>query len=117
MECYGTAKTNEQLVAACNKEVETIPNMGYTFRIREDFVGRVERSILAGQTPEQQFVCTKTDSSEADPILSNVTDIIYEVLMPVIVKRELTNDDDVDCEIISVQPAPQDFLPKDVTVK
>ena len=120
MECYGAAKTNEHLVAACNKfceEVETISILGYTFRVREDFLGRVRRSILAGQTPEQQFICTKTDNSEADPILSDVTDIIYEVLMPVIVKRELTDDDDMDCEIISVQPAPRDFLPKDVTVK
>ena len=37
--------------------------------------------------------------------------------MLVIVKRELTDDDDADCEIISLQPAPQDFLPKEVTVK
>ena len=37
--------------------------------------------------------------------------------MLVIVKRELTDDDNTDCEIISVQPAPRDFLPKDVTVK
>ena len=120
MECYGTAKTDEQLVAACNKfceEVETISILGYTFRVGEDFVGRVERSILAGQTPKQQFICTKTDNSEADPILSDVTDIIYEVLIPVIVKRELTDDDHADCEIISVQPAPRDFLPKDVFVK
>ena len=80
-------------------------------------MGRVERSILTGQTPEQQFICTKTDNSEADPILGDVTNIIYEVSMPVIVKRELTDDDDADCEIISVQPVPRDFLPKDVTVK
>ena len=120
MECYGAAKTDEHLVAARNKfceEVETISILGYIFRVRENFVGRVERSILAGQTPEQQFICTKTDNSEADSILGDVTDIIYEVLMPVIVKREHTDDDDVDCEIISVQPAPWDFLPKDVTVK
>ena len=109
MECYVTAKTDECLVAACNKfceEVETISILGYTFHIRQNFVGRVERSILAGQTPEQQFICTKTDNSEADPILGDVTHITYEVSMLVIVKRELTDDDDADCEIISVQPAP-----------
>ena len=121
MECYGAAKTNEQLAGAHNKfceEVETVSHMAYMFCIGEDFLSRVERSILAGQTPEQQFICTKTDNSEADPILGNVTDIIYEVSMPVIVKRELTDiDDDMDCEIISVQPAPWDFLPKEVTVK
>ena len=120
MECYGAAKTDERLVAARNKfceEVETISVLGYTFRTGEDFVGRVERSILAGQTPEQQFICTRTDNSEADPILGDVTDIIYEVSMPVIVKRELTDDDDTDCEILSVQPALRDFIPKDVTVK
>ena len=120
MECYGTAKTDECLVAARNKfceKVETISVLGYTFCTGEDFVGRVERSILAGQTPEQQFICTRTDNSEADPILGDVTNIIYEVSMPVIVKRELTDDDDADCEIISVQPAPRDFIPKDVTVK
>ena len=110
MECYGAAKTNEQLVGAHNKfceEVETVSHMAYMFRVREDFLRRVERSILAGQTSEQQFICTKTDNSEADPILGDVTDIIYEVSMPVIVKRELTDDDDdTDSEIISVQPAP-----------
>ena len=61
MECYGTAKTDERLVAARNKfceEVETSSILGYTFHVREDFAGRVERSILAGQTPEQQFICT-----------------------------------------------------------
>ena len=109
MDCYGATKMDEQLVSARNKfseEVETILHMGYTFCIREDFVGRIERPILAGQMPEQQFICTKTDNSEADPILGDVTDIIYEVLMPVIVKREVIEDDDVDCKIISVQPAP-----------
>ena len=115
MDCYGADKFDDRLQAARSKfgdRLDTVSNMGYTFRVGEDFLGRVEKSILSGQTPEQQCTCTRIDNSISDPILGDVTDIIYEISMPVIVKREPVKDDDDDagdCEILSVQPAPVGF--------
>ena len=45
-------------------------------------------------------------------------DIIYEISMPVIVKKKEVHadDDDKDCEILSVQPAPLGLL-KNIKVK
>ena len=67
---------------------------------------------MAGQTPEQQYSCTKIENSVDDPVSGHITDIIYEVAMPVIVKREVQESDDDDCEIVSFQPAPHGFVLK-----
>ena len=125
MDYYGASRTDERVVKAREtfaEEVKAVSQFGYTFRVGESFVDRVEKSILSGQTPEQQYICTKTDNSEDDPIQGHVVDIIYEVCMPVIVKKEVHNDDndddddDKDCEILSVQPAPLGLL-KNIKVK
>ena len=68
--------------------------------------------------PEQQFKCTKIDNSQEDPVCGEVTDVIYEVTMPVIVKRESRElDSDEDLQIISVQPPPTQGFFREVTVK
>ena len=82
------------------------------FHVGDGFVERVEISLLAGQTLEQQYTCTKIDNSVDDPVCGHVTDIIYEVAMPVIVKREVRESEDDDCEILSFQPAPHGFVLK-----
>ena len=77
MDCYGATNDDERLQQARTKFGDTIvtySNMGYTFRVGEDFAGRVERSILSRQTPEQQFTCTKIDNSQTDPIVGDVVD-------------------------------------------
>ena len=86
--------------------------MGFTFRVGDGFVERVKKSLLAGQTPEQQYSCTKIDNSVDDPVSGHITDIIYEVAMPVIVKHEVQESDDDDCEILSFQLAPHGFMLK-----
>ena len=121
MDYYGAPRNDERVVKAretFEAEVEGVSQFGYTFRVGEAFVDRVEKSILSGQTPEQQFICMKVDNSEDDPVQGHVIDIIFEVNMPVIVKKEANDDeeDDKDCQILSVQPAPGGLL-RNVTVK
>ena len=86
--------------------------MGFTFCVGDSFVEWVKKSLLAGQTAEQQYLCTKIDNSVDDPVSGHVTDIIYEVAMPVIVKHEVRESKDDDCEILSFQPAPHGFMLK-----
>ena len=115
MDCFGTPKTDERLVQAREQlasETAAKSLMGFTFRVGNGFVERVEKSLLAGQTPEQQYMCTKIDNSVDDPVSGHVTDIIYEVAMPVIVKHEVRESEDDDCEIFSFQPAPLGFVLK-----
>ena len=115
MDCFGAPKMDECLVQAREhlaSETEAKSLMGFTFHVGDGFMEWVEKSLLAGQTPEQQYSCTKIDNSVDDPVSGHVTDIIYEVAMPVIVKREVQESDDDDCEILSFQPAPHAFMLK-----
>ena len=96
MDCFGTPKMDERLVQAREhfaSETEAKSLMGFTFRVGNGFVEQVEKSLLAGQTPEQQYSCTKIDNSVDDSVSGHVTDIIYEVAMPVIVKHEVQESD------------------------
>ena len=55
MEYYGASRTDERVVQAREtfaEEVQAISQFGYTFRVGESFVDRVEKSILSGQMPE-----------------------------------------------------------------
>ena len=115
MDCFGALKTNECLVQAREhlaSETAAKSLMGFTFRVGNGFVERVQKSLLAGQTPEQQYTCTKIDNSVDDPVSGHVTDIIYEVPMPVIVKREVRESEDDNCEIFSSQLALHAFVLK-----
>ena len=108
MDCFGAPKMDECLVQARKhlaSETEAKSLMGFTFHVGNGFVERVEKSLLAGQTPEQQYSCTKIDNSVDDPVSGHITDIIYEVAMPVIVKHEVRESKDDDCEIFSFQCA------------
>ena len=115
MDCFGAPKTDEHLVQAREHlALETAAKslMGFTFCVGDGFVKRVKKSLLVGQTLEQQYTCTKIDNSVDDPVSGHVTDIIYEVAMPVIVKREVRESEDDDCEILSFQLAPHGFVLK-----
>ena len=115
MDCFGALKTDECLVQPREylaSETEAKSLMGFTFCVGDGFVEQVKKSLLAGQTPEQQYSCTKIDNSVDDPVSGHVTDIIYEVAMPVIVKREVQESEDDDCEILSFQLAPHGFMLK-----
>ena len=94
MECFGVAKEDDRLTAARETfpdATTTLSHFGYTFRVHEDFRERVEKSIWSGQTPEQQISVQKIDNSTTCPISGHVTDVIYEIFMPVVVKKEVEN--------------------------
>ena len=96
MDCFGAQRTDERLVQAREhlaSETEAKSLMGFTFCVGDGFMEWVEKSLLVGQTPEQQYSCTKIDNSVDDPVSGHITDIIYEVAMPVIVKREVRESD------------------------
>ena len=108
MAAYGQQLDTNDEVCRCRQKLEeacqTQQSMGYTFQVVNDFVNRVERSILSGQVPEKQMQCTKSDNSDFDPILGDVTDVVYELSMPMIIKPEVPDDDD-DLLIVGETPA------------
>ena len=53
--------------------------------------------------PEHQYECRKMDNSIDDPIQGHVIDIVYEIIMPIVIKSEA--GDDEDCEILGVSPS------------
>ena len=71
-------RQREKLQDAC----KTHQSMGYTFRVHTEFIERVEKSILCGQIPERQVMCTKMDNSGFDLIQGEVIDVVYKLSMP-----------------------------------
>ena len=99
--------TEESVVNAresLQKWCSTEQYMGYTRRVGMDFVEHVEQSLLCGQVPEHQMMCTKMNNSADDPILGHVVDVVYEIAMPVVVKSEKLDNDDDDLVLIGVTP-------------
>ena len=90
----------EALIDTC----ETIHHMGYTFRVGNDVVKRVEKSILSGQVPERLLFMTKDYNSTNDPVQGPYVDVVYEYVMPVVVKRERAEVEDDDLQIVMVAP-------------
>ena len=82
--------------------------MGYTIRVHEEFVDRVHKSLMCGQMPEKQMEASKTDNSVNDPILGTTVDVVYELIMPVVVKSEkFPHEDDDELQYLGETPAPQ----------
>ena len=107
MECFGAPKDDPRLEAARREfgaAIRTVSQFGYTFRVAEEFVDRVEKSVYSGYTPEHQMQCKRIDNSTHCPIQGDVIDVVYEIAMPVVVKQEKPEDD--DCLLLAVQPAP-----------
>ena len=107
MECFGAPKDDPRLEAARQEfaaAIRTVSDFGYTFRVGEEFIYRVERSVYSGYTPEHQMQCKRIDNSTHCPIQGDVIDVVYEISMPVVVKQEKMEDD--DCLLLMVQPAP-----------
>ena len=77
MDCFGAPKTDECLVQAREclaSETAAKSLMGFKFCVGDGFIKWVEKSLLAGQTLEQQYTCTKIDNSVDDPVSGHVTD-------------------------------------------
>ena len=104
-------RERRKLQEACS----TCQSLGYTFRVHREFMECVEKSILCGQVPEWQDVCTKTDNSGFDPIQGEVTDVVYKLSMPMIIKPEVP-DEEEDVFIVGETPAERPHMDV-VTVK
>ena len=71
---------------------------------------------MCGQVPEYQMMCTMMNNSADNLILGHVIDVVYEITMPVIVKSEKLDDDDL--VLIGVTPGIlMSAVPVNVTVK
>ena len=117
MECFGADKNDSRRNEARDvfaDATQTISHFSYTFRVGDEFVERVEKSISCGYTPEHQLQCTRYDNSNHCQIEGDMIDIIYEISMPIVVKKEKPEDD--NCLLVMVQPAPQSSF-QNVTVK
>ena len=122
MSAYGKNLVTEESVVKARESLQKLCSteqyMGYTRRVRTDFVEHVEQSLLCGQVPECQMKCTKMNNSADDPMLGHVVDVVYEIAMPVIVKSEKLDDDDDNLVLIGVTPGiPMSAVPVNVTVK
>ena len=109
------------MFSACGQETEalqiawqqldaamvTVQSLGYKFTVSEQFRERIERCINSGQIPEKKLRCLRTHNSENDPITGPTVDIVYEVILPVIVKEERMDDEDDDLKVLGVTQAPR----------
>ena len=97
----GVRVARQQLDAASR----TQQSCGYKFCVCDEFRERIERCINSGQVPEKLMKCSKVDNSCDDPIRGPIIDIVYEVVMPTVVKVEKVEDEDDDLQFIGLTPA------------
>ena len=97
----GVRVARQQLDAASR----TQQSCGYKFCVCDEFRERIERCINSGQVPEKLMKCSKVDNSCDDPIRGPMIDIVYEVVMPTVVKVEKVEDEDDDLQFIGLTPA------------
>ena len=76
---------------------------GFTLTVCEDFVDRVKKTIRSGFIPEQRFTMKVMDNSADDPVQGYVCDVTYCLMIPMVVKREKVDEEDL--EIVGVTPA------------
>ena len=97
----GVCVARQQLDAAS----KTQQSCGYKFCVCDEFRERIERCINSGQVPEKLMRCSKVDNSCDDPIRGPIIDVVYEVVMPTVVKVEKVEDEDEDLQFIGLTPA------------
>ena len=82
---------------------------GFTVRVCDDFVDRVERTVWAGEIPEQKMTMTLIDNSGDDPVQGYVRDVTYTLEIPVVMKWEKEEADD-KLQIVGVMLAIKKIL-------
>ena len=94
-------------MARCTR---TLAKNGFKLGVCEDFMERVEKTVLSGEIPEQKMELVKTDDSVDNLVVGFVRDVSYVLTIPAVVKREKGENDDDDDElmIIGVTPATMD---------
>ena len=64
----------------------TLAKNGFTLRICEDFIERVEKTVQSGEIPEQKMEMTKTDDSVDNLVVGFARDVTYVLTIPPVVK-------------------------------
>ena len=85
----------------------TLAKNGFTLRVCEDFIERVEKTVRSGEVPEQKMEMTKTDDSVDNFVVGFVRDVTYVLTIPPVVKQEKGEDDD-ELVIVRVTPPTMD---------
>ena len=88
----------------------TLAKNGFTLRVCEDFIERVEKTLQSGEIPEQKMEMTKTDDSVDNFVVGFARDVTYVLTIPPVVKQEKgeNEDDDDELMIVGVTPATMD---------
>ena len=96
-------------MACCTR---TLAKNGFKLGVCEDFMERVEKTVLSGEIPEQKMDLIKTDDSVDNLVVGFVQDVTYVLTIPAVVsKKKVENDDDEDeLMIVGVTPATMDPL-------
>ena len=58
---------------------------GFTLKVCEDFVDRVEKTVRVGFIPEQRISMKVMDNSADDPVQGYVRDVTYILDIPMVV--------------------------------
>ena len=111
----GNCEESDQLkemwgnMARCTR---TLAKNGFKLGVCEDFMERVEKTVLLGEIPEQKMDLIKTDDSVDNLVVGFVWDVTYVLTIPAVVKWEKgENDNDEDeLMIVGVTPATMDPL-------
>ena len=110
----GNGEESDQLkemrgnMARCTR---TLAKNGFKLGVCEDFMERVEKTVLSGEIPEQKMDLTKTDDSVDNLVVGFVRDVSYVLTIPAVVKREKGENDDDDDELVIVGETPATMDP------
>ena len=64
----------------------TLAKNGFKLGVCEDFMERVEKTVLSGEIPEQKMDLIKTDDSVDNLVVGFVRDVSYVLTIPPVVK-------------------------------
>ena len=83
---------------------------GFKIGVCEDFIERIEKTVLVGEVPENKLNLTKIDNSVNNIVEGFVRDVTFELALPLVVKQEkvektTAEEDDDELEIVGYTEA------------
>ena len=85
---------------------------GFKIGVCDDFIERIEKTVYAGEVPENKLSLTKIDNTVNNIVEGFVRDVTYELGLPLVVKQEKVekataedDDDDDDLKIVGYTEA------------
>ena len=83
---------------------------GFKIGVCEDFMERIEKTVLVGEVPKNKLNITKIDNTMNNIVEGFVRDVTYELALPVVVKQEkvektTAEEDDDELEIVGYTEA------------